>query len=216
MGPGTPGWASLGPANQMALQTVGNDHQHPWEHADGQTGPPPGQSDKPADRRYCDVASLHLAALESGGGGEEGRAGKVGPPGAGAPGSYMACPPASPGRGTCRVRTWAQWAGVCDRVGPRCGWTLSAPHLLPHLRSWEQGLVGVPSPGKGVVKPLHPGRTAGESGGREGGAGGEGGRDRWSRGFSKELRADGTLARAKACPLKMQQLRRGRSTAGKE
>lgn len=117
MGPGTPGWASLGPANQMALQTVGNDHQHPWEHADGQTGPPPGQSDKPADRRYCDVASLHLAALESGGGGEEGRAGKVGPPGAGAPGSYMACPPASPGRGTCRVRTWAQWAGVCDRVG---------------------------------------------------------------------------------------------------
>lgn len=35
---GLPGWASLGPADQKALQTMGNDHQSPWGHAKGGLG----------------------------------------------------------------------------------------------------------------------------------------------------------------------------------
>lgn len=132
--------------------------------------------------------SLLLAAPESGGGGEAGRAGEEGPPGAGVPGSHTACLPAAPGRGTCGVKAWAQWAGVCHRVGAPLRLDLLCSPPPATSEELEAGARGCPKSRKGGGKT--PSTLGGqlEKGVKGAGqverAGGDGG----SRGFSEELR----------------------------
>lgn len=55
---GLPGWASLRPANQKALQTMVDDLQSHWGHAEGQARSLRSQSARPVQTRDCDAWSV--------------------------------------------------------------------------------------------------------------------------------------------------------------